>query len=168
MTLQTGFPPALHGSPHTLILGSMPGVKSLNEVQYYAHPRNLFWPIMASLYDIDASLPYEARINALNIAGVALWDVVHQCVRPGSLDSDIQKESVVPNAIPELLAKHDSIKTIGFNGQTSEKLFKRHFPELLSNASWTFVTLPSTSPAHASLSFEDKRAQWQAGLLLNQ
>jgi TDG/mug DNA glycosylase family protein len=165
MMIQTGFPPALQGQPHTLILGSMPGVKSLDEVQYYAHPRNRFWSIVEKLYDIDAALPYEERLFALNKAGVALWDVVHQCIRPGSLDSNIQKESVVPNAIPELLNTNPSIQVIGFNGQASATLFKRHFPQLFKNPVYRYVILPSSSPAHAALSFEKKTEQWRRALL---
>jgi TDG/mug DNA glycosylase family protein len=165
MTVQTGFPPALVEEPHTLILGSMPGVKSLDEVQYYAHPRNRFWPIMEVLYGVDCTQAYQDRLDALNQKGVALWDVVHQCVRPGSLDSNIQSKSVIPNAIPELLTQHPSIRIVGFNGQASAKLFKRHFPSLLEDSHIEWVVLPSTSPAHASISFEEKTALWKAALL---
>jgi TDG/mug DNA glycosylase family protein len=155
-----------------LILGSMPGVKSLQEQQYYAHPRNTFWRIMGELFDfkpgeldsesgkLKSNTNYQSRLALLQEHGIALWDVAHQCIRPGSLDSEIDRHSVIPNKIPALLATCPHIQTICFNGQTAAKMFKQHFPDLLKNPELRFVTLPSTSPAHASLTFIDKLNAW--------
>jgi len=96
-SIVTSFPPIAKPSASILILGSMPGIASLEATQYYAHPRNAFWPIMADLYGFEVTLPYPARIEALKAANVALWDVLQQCERQGSLDSAIKKASRIPN-----------------------------------------------------------------------
>ena len=83
------FPPIASPDARILILGSMPGRASLAAGQYYAHPRNAFWPIMGSLLDFDASRDYPARVDALKVAGIAVWDILDSCHRPGSLDSAI-------------------------------------------------------------------------------
>jgi len=94
-----GFPPLLGESPHTLVLGSFPSVASLAAQQYYAHPRNAFWPIMGMLLGFDATLPYPERTRALTACGIALWDVIASCHRPGSRDDAIVGPSVEPNDI---------------------------------------------------------------------
>lgn len=138
----------------------MPGVKSLQEQQYYAHPRNAFWQIMKCLLELDDDLDYTHSLGLIQMHGIALWDVAYQCIRPGSLDSEIDRNSVIPNEIARLLIANPTIQTICFNGQTAEKLFKRHFPSLLASPEITFITLPSTSPAHASMKFADKLDAW--------
>ncbi|MDO6452753.1 DNA-deoxyinosine glycosylase [Neptunomonas phycophila] len=154
------FDAAIGDDPHLLILGSIPGVKSLQEHAYYAHPRNAFWPIMTHLYQLDSHAPYQEKLSQLNAAGVALWDVAQECVRPGSLDSNIKQNSVIANPIQALLTQYPSINAIAFNGQAAAKLFKRHHSALLENELFQFYTLPSTSPAHASLNFEAKLKAW--------
>lgn len=159
------FKPVLRPEAKLLILGSMPGVKSLQEQQYYAHPRNAFWQIMQSLFEFDhveigSQKNYEHRLELIQTQGIALWDVAYQCIRPGSLDSEIDRDSVIPNEIATLLKENPSIQTICFNGQTAAKLFKRHFPSLPASPGITFITLPSTSPAHASINFADKLEAW--------
>ena len=84
------FPPLVAPGCRVLVLGSMPSVASLDRQEYYGHARNAFWPLMAGLFGFDATAPYEARCLALTSAGVAVWDVLHACVRPGSLDSSIR------------------------------------------------------------------------------
>lgn len=143
-----------------LILGSMPGIKSLQEQQYYAHPRNSFWKIMCELWALPHDLNYQSRLLKIQTQGISLWDVAHQCIRPGSLDSKIDQKSVIPNAIPALLTTHPGIHTICFNGQAAAKLFKQHFPDLLAAPHLSYITLPSTSPAHASMTFADKLKAW--------
>ena len=138
----------------------MPGVKSLQEQEYYAHPRNAFWQIMKCLLEFDDGLDYTRRLALIQMHGIALWDVAYQCIRPGSLDSEIERNSVIPNEIARLLKATPTITTVCFNGQTAEKLFKRHFPRLLASAGINFITLPSTSPAHASMKFADKLDAW--------
>ena len=95
-----------------MVLGSMPGVRSLEQQQYYAHPRNAFWPIMAQVFGFDPALPYKERLQHLQLHGVALWDVLAQCHRPGSLDSSIQKEGLVCNDFAGFLSQHSSVKRI--------------------------------------------------------
>ena len=143
-----------------LILGSMPGVKSLEAGQYYAHPRNAFWPIMAGICGFSAALPYARRALALKQSGVALWDVLRTCVRPGSLDSAIMKGSCVPNDLPNFLSRHPHIKLVGFNGSEAENLFHRCVLPQLDAGDLRFVRLPSTSPAH-TLPIAKKAVVWR-------
>lgn len=159
----TGFPPVVATAPRVLILGSMPGDASLGAQQYYAHPRNAFWPIMQQLFGIDASLSYDERIDGLKSGRVALWDVVHQCRRPGSLDSSIQGGSVVVNDIAGLLAQYPGIVAVFCNGGTAWQLLQRHF---LSQRSAMRINipvhrLPSTSPANARMTLRQKCVEWQ-------
>jgi hypoxanthine-DNA glycosylase len=161
------FPPVEGKNPRLLILGTMPGKKSLQEQQYYAHPRNAFWPIMGELFGIDPTALYAQRLQQLAARGVVLWDVLQSCVRRSSLDADIEIDSIVPNAIPELLARHRSIRRVCFNGSTAAKLFRTHIqPRLPINAgSFDYLTLPSTSPAHAGISFTAKLEAWRQLLI---
>ncbi|MDJ0393163.1 DNA-deoxyinosine glycosylase [Rhodococcus sp. G-MC3] len=158
MTTVHSFAPIIDDASHTLILGSMPGVASLEANQYYAHPRNAFWPIMASALDFDPTLPYEERTAALLRNGIAVWDVLKLCTRHGSLDSAIVESSIVANDFAELLRRHPSIDRIFFNGAKAESSFVRHVAPLGDRL--TLIRLPSTSPAHASLSFSDKLDAW--------
>ena len=156
------FPPIATADSHTLILGSMPGVLSLQRQQYYAHPRNAFWTIMGELLAFDPQLPYEQRIAALTGAGIALWDVLQSCHRPGSLDADIAKETAVPNDFARFFAKHPHIRRIFFNGATAEAMFlKRALPTLYGSGQFQMARLPSTSPAHAGLSIKEKLLRWK-------
>lgn len=143
-----------------LILGSMPGAVSLAQQQYYAHPRNLFWPIMAQLCQFDASAAYGEKLQQLTASGIALWDVIDSCQRQGSLDSAIRDEQV--NDFATFLAEHRNIRAIGFNGAKAWHSYKRYvLPTQSIPAHIALLQLPSTSPAHAAVSFEQKLAQWQ-------
>ena len=146
-----------------LILGSMPGVASLRAGQYYAHPQNRFWAIMGRLLSFDpVQTPYDKRVDSLNRAGIALWDVLQSCERAGSLDSSIRRETQVVNDFPGFLAAHPKIHRIYFNGAHAEQTFRRYVCPLLSDdTNLELIRLPSTSPAHASLSFDDKLALWK-------
>ena len=145
-----------------LILGSMPGVTSLKAQQYYAHPRNLFWDIMGELFGFNPRLPYSERLEQLQSNRIALWDVAHQCERPGSLDSNINSKSVIANDFNALFQSSPQIRAIYFNGQKAAQLYQRLVvPTLPENfQSLPRQILPSTSPAHASLSREEKLKQW--------
>lgn len=158
------FPPIIDAGATQLILGSMPGVASLAAGRYYAHPQNAFWRIMGEVLGIAADAPYGERVLALQRAGIALWDVLASCERPGSLDSAIKRDSEQANDIPGLLAMHTHIKQILFNGGAAEATFRRHHAAVLRRPDLSFVRLPSTSPAHASLRFEQKCAVWRAAL----
>ena len=154
------FAPIDGESPRILILGSIPGIQSLTARQYYAHPRNSFWRIMAAIVGFPVTATYEERIDALKIAGIALWDVLHSCIREGSLDADILPESVTANDVQHFLARHSSIEVVCFNGAAAEKCYKLHVLPKLKNSPVSYVRLPSTSPAHASLTFDQKVAAW--------
>ncbi|MBL0028691.1 MAG: DNA-deoxyinosine glycosylase [Rhodanobacteraceae bacterium] len=151
------FPPLIAAHARVLILGSMPGVASLRAQQYYAHPRNQFWPILGELLGFDPSADYALRVQALHRAGIAVWDVLAECERDGSLDSAIDTMSEQPNDVPGLLAAHPSIRRILFNGHKAASSLRRHFP------GWSVegTVLPSTSPAHASIAASGKSEIWR-------
>src|SRR4029450_6263182 len=100
------FPAISDPASRVLILGSMPGKASLRARQYYAHPQNAFWKIIAELLELDAAAPYELRLEALRARGVALWDVMKSCTRESSLDSDVIESSIVPNAFASFFRAH--------------------------------------------------------------
>jgi len=153
--LLTGLAPVIDADTRILILGSFPGAKSLAAAQYYAHPRNQFWPLVSNLVGEDlAALPYVERLPRLLAHGVGLWDVLGACEREGSLDSAIRKPAA--NDFERLHALCPALKTVGFNGQTSGK-----FVPQFAAAGYRTVVLPSSSPAHMTLSFEQKLAIWR-------
>ncbi|MGD8236191.1 MAG: DNA-deoxyinosine glycosylase [Chromatiales bacterium] len=164
--LLTSFPPVVGHGPHTLILGSMPGERSLQEQRYYAYPQNSFWPIMARICGFSADAAYHARLEALKQAGFALWDVLQQCAREGSLDSAISKRTEVPNDITGLLDANQTIDRICFNGAKAEESFRRHLLKSLpEERDFRLIRLPSTSPAHAGMRFEEKLDIWRESLV---
>lgn len=168
MSNALGFPPLVGESPRVLILGSLPGQASLRAQAYYAMPRNAFWPILATVIGTPADAQYTSRCAALVDKGIALWDVCASARRQGSLDADIERDSVEPNPLGRLLTDHSSIQAILFNGQAAAALYARHVIQTLSPvaAALPRITLPSTSPAHARLSFQRKAAQWHASLAM--
>lgn len=162
MSLISGFPPVVSTDAKVLILGSMPGQASLDATQYYAHPRNAFWPIICQLFNVTREIDYEQRLALLQKNRIALWDVMRHCVREGSLDSSIEQSSVVANNFAGLFSDYPSIHYLFFNGTQAEVTFKRHVSGTLPDeVSFEMQRLPSTSPAHAAISFEQKLAQWQ-------
>ncbi|MCZ8164420.1 DNA-deoxyinosine glycosylase [Silanimonas sp.] len=164
MSRIASFAPAIPAVPRALVLGSMPGVASLRAGQYYAHPRNAFWPLMQALFAVPSRAPYAERLAALGEAGVALWDVLAECEREGSLDSAIAPASVAVNDITGLLASHVGLRVIALNGGTAARLFDRHVAPALAArlAAMRVLRLPSTSPAHAARSFVEKADAWAA------
>ena len=149
------FPPSESPDARVLILGSMPGGESLRRQQYYAFPHNVFWRIAGTLFDFPHDAPYEERLARLREAGVALWDVLSECEREGSLDTAIR--SPEPNDIPGLLARQPHIELICCNGSAAFNCLRRFFPHLPVPA----VRLPSTSPAAARYTYEQKLAAWR-------
>ena len=137
------FPPIVSDNSKVLILGSMPGEASLKAGQYYAHLRNAFWRIMGELFGADPSLLYHERVVRLKQVGVALWDSLQACVRPGSLDASITEE--VANDFPAFFAKYPGISHVYFNGSKAETAFRRHALPLLPGTQHGFTRLPSTS-----------------------
>lgn len=163
MSRLQAFPPLASGDAHTLILGSMPGMASLAAGQYYAHPRNLFWPIVAEVLGIPADLPYAERTRRLRTQGFALWDVLGACRRPGSLDASIERDSIEVNDFAAFLAEHSRIGRIFFNGTAAERMFRqRTLPTLPFHGEIQMFRLPSTSPANASIPYPHKLAAWKA------
>ncbi len=156
------FPPVSSTSATRLVLGSMPGKASLAANQYYAHPRNYFWPIMESVLNVPLHAPYEVRCQTLIKRRVALWDVLKACIRTSSLDSDIVESSIVANDFEAFLSTHSDIETIIFNGAMAERSYLRHVQPNLpdSFARIRLVRLPSTSPANASIPFDVKQRRW--------
>ncbi len=147
-----------------LILGSMPGVASLTAGRYYAHPRNMFWPIMGGLIGAGPELAYAERLARLKAHGIALWDVLESCVRAGSLDANIDEGTLVPNDFAAFFKKHQHINRVFFNGAKAEQSFRRHAMPHLALAQGRglhYTRLPSTSPAHAARSLAQKRAAWR-------
>ena len=152
------FKPSIDNNSKVLILGSMPGVKSLEEQQYYAHPQNRFWKVMGTICN-QPNLPdfdYDMKLKTLLNNNIALWDTIKSCKREGSLDSDIQNET--PNDIKSLLKKYPNIKTICLNGNKSYSAFKKYFPNLLEK--YNCFKMPSTSHANARYSLDKLIEEW--------
>ncbi len=162
MPRATGFAPIEDASATVLILGSMPGKASLAAGEYYAHPRNHFWPIMGALVGAHPGLSYEERLRMLKASGIALWDVLKSCVRNGSLDAHIEEASVIPNDFNAFFLRHPDIACLFFNGAKAEQCFRRHVQPLLESRPLQYRRLPSTSPANAGPSYEKKRDVWRA------
>jgi hypoxanthine-DNA glycosylase len=163
MTHVRGFPPLARADARLLILGSMPSRESLARQQYYAHPRNSFWPILTELLDIDDD-SYAQRTAQVVLRGIAIWDVLQACYRSGSLDSAIDERSIVTNDFPDFFRRHRRIRRVFFNGAKAESVYLRHVLPGLSGAATDLhlQRLPSTSPAHAGMSLEQKKAAWRA------
>ena len=157
------FPPIEDARARVLVLGSMPGGASLAAGKYYAHPRNLFWPIMLDLLGAEPGLPYAGRTRLLNANGIALWDVLESCVREGSLDTAIEDDTIVPNDFESFYRKHPKVERVFFNGAKAEAAYKRHVHASMEGVGGprAYFRLPSTSPAHASRSFAQKLEAWR-------
>jgi TDG/mug DNA glycosylase family protein len=154
-----GFPPIARADARVLILGSLPGQASLRAQEYYAHPRNAFWTLMKTIAGADGD--YGARCEALKAHGIAVWDVLSSSVRPGSLDADIDLATARPNDFGRFFAGHVDIRLVCFNGRKAEAMFRKLVQPTVPQASFETALLPSTSPAHASLSVAEKLATWR-------
>lgn len=158
--LLSGLAPLAQPGARVLILGSMPGAESLARQQYYAHPRNLFWPLMSELTGLDASSPYQQKMHALTRRGIAVWDVIASCQRSGSLDSAIRNEQV--NDFAAFFKSQPDLAVIAFNGAKAWQSFKRHVVTAGSvPANVKLISMPSTSPAHAAMTYDEKLQHWQ-------
>jgi len=159
------FPPIARPGSRVLILGSMPGQRSLQASQYYAHPQNAFWPVVGACCGLPPDLPYAERTRLLVARGIALWDVLQSCDREGSLDSDIVGASARPNDFTRFFASHRRIGTVLCNGGTSFQKFERLVLPTLGERgeSLRIVRMPSTSPAH-TLPRARKLAAWREAL----
>jgi hypoxanthine-DNA glycosylase len=151
------FPPIVDANARVLVLGTLPGEESLRRQEYYAHPRNLFWPILFALCGGVSQIDYAAKLAFAKNHRVALWDVCARAERAGSADATIRRER--PNAIETLLDAHPRIGAVAFNGAGARRLYDRHFRRRPAIA---YLALPSTSPAYAGLDFAAKLERWQA------
>ncbi len=156
--MHQSFPPVIDSNAKVLILGSMPGMDSLRQQQYYAFKHNVFWRIMGELFAFEITQPYPERLKALQRARIGLWDTLAYCERKGSLDTHIQHPQ--PNAIPQLLELYPQIQKICCNGTSSGKYLKKFFPHL----NIEIEVLPSTSPAAAIYTYQQKLTAWKKAL----
>lgn len=157
-----GFPPIADERATVLILGTMPGEESLKKNEYYGNPRNMFWKIMARLLEFEYTAIYEERTRILKNNKIALWDVMQACERQGSLDSAIIDSTIEENDFVSFYSSHLDIRHVFFNGTKAEKEYrKRVLPRLSAEAKGIESSrLPSTSPAMARLSFDEKLLEW--------
>ena len=145
-----------------LVLGSMPGVASLQAGQYYAHPRNRFWPVLGALCGFDPGQPYPLRLAALHDAGAGLWDVLAGCRRQGSLDAAIERDSERPVDLAGQLELWPALVVVACNGGAAWQLYQRHLQPAVSalRPGLEVFALPSTSPANASWSLPALQQRW--------
>ena len=153
--LSHSFSPLIYKDAEILILGSLPGKKSIELKEYYGHPRNRIWKILSTITDSDLPNDYDSKKTFLQKNKIGLWDVASSAERKGSLDSNIKKE--IPNDVDSLLREFPSIKVIGFNGKKSESMYNKFF---ILNKSIKYVSLPSSSPANMAISFNDICNRW--------
>jgi len=158
------FPPIIGRQPSILILGSMPSQISLNEQRYYANPNNAFWWLMSQLVGFSLDLSYAQCCQCLKDAGIAVWDVLYDCERVGSLDNNIVRESEQANDIAALIKKHPSLTKIGFNGRAAESIFGRHIKLDDPSLAIALRLLPSSSSAHARKTKQQKLQAWRLAL----
>ncbi len=156
MTRKAGFPAVVDAGTRVLILGSLPGEASLALAQYYGNPRNAFWRLMEGVLGAPlVCLGYEDRLATLLARGVGLWDVIAQAERPGSLDAAIRDPAA--NDLAALIDTLPNLRGVAFNGGTAARLGSRLIGDRVAT-----LALPSSSPAHAARSFEDKARAWKA------
>jgi hypoxanthine-DNA glycosylase len=155
MKILRSFKPIIDENSRILILGSMPGPEALRRKEYYGFPGNHFWPILFEIFDARFCEDYRKKTAFLRENRIALWDVVGACVRPTALDSHIR--NVQPNPVPALVKKYPRIQKIFLNGRLAQRLFYKYFDRVIGLPA---AYLPSTSPAHASMSYDQKRKRW--------
>ena len=150
------FDPISNSDTTILILGTMPGDKSLELGEYYGHSRNRFWKIISTITDNDLPLTYRDKKALLLKNKIGIWDVAHKANRKGSLDSAIENEE--PNDLDGFIARHKNLKVIGFNGTKSQALFDKYFDR---QSGLKYISLPSTSPANTGIDFDNICKQWR-------
>ncbi|HWF77301.1 MAG TPA: DNA-deoxyinosine glycosylase [Caulobacteraceae bacterium] len=151
---KSSFAPVADAGARLLVLGSLPGEMSLRIGQYYGNPQNQFWRLMGAALGRELPGVYEARLEVLQGAGVALWDVVRSAVRPGSLDGRIRDHQ--PNPLADFAATLPRLRAVAFNGKTAAAIGARALADV---AKLELMALPSSSPAY-TLAFERKAEAW--------
>ncbi|MEP7063684.1 MAG: DNA-deoxyinosine glycosylase [Betaproteobacteria bacterium] len=150
-----GLAPVIGRDARVLILGSFPGAASLAARQYYAHPRNHFWPVLgAILQEPLPALAYRERLRRLRAHRVGVWDTIVACERRGSLDADIR--NALQGEIARVTGVARGLRLVCFNGVTAARA-----EGAWRDAGFATLRLPSTSPAHTR-ALADKIAAWQA------
>jgi hypoxanthine-DNA glycosylase len=153
---KTSFDPISDSDTVVLILGTIPGKKSIELGEYYGHPRNCFWKIISTITNKNIPFTYSDKIELLLKSKIGIWDVAHKANRKGSLDNTIK--SVEPNDLDKFIAEHKNLKVICFNGKKSEELFNKYFNR---KSNLKYIPLPSTSPANTHIDFDNKCKLWQ-------
>ncbi len=153
---KTSFDPISNLDTTVLILGTIPGDKSLELGEYYGHSRNRFWKVISTITNNDLPHAYSDKKELLIKSKIGIWDVAHKANRKGSLDSAIQDEE--PNDLDNFIARHKDLKVIGFNGTKSQVLFDKYFSR---KSGIKYISLPSTSPANTSIDFENICNVWR-------
>lgn len=149
------FPPILNQNTRILFLGSFPSIASFEHSFYYAHSRNSFWPIIEAIFDVSLETNEAKKAFCLKTM-IGLWDVIGSCERSNSSDTNLK--NCIPNDFEKLLSDYPKIQVLAFTGKKSHDLFQKYFKEL----SIERVLLPSTSPAHASMTRDDKSKHYKA------
>lgn len=158
MTRLSGFPPVIDQHTRVLILGSFPSAASLAAGQYYAHPQNQFWRVLGTVLGQELkAMPYAARLKAVTAAGMGIWDIYASCERSGSLDSAIREATA--NDFAALAESAPLLRRICFNGRMAARRIRE-----IQALGFDAVVLPSTSPAHAGMSIDEKLARWRDAL----
>ncbi len=162
--ISTGFDPITAPHATVLILGSLPSRLSLQKQEYYGNPQNAFWHVMGELYDAGPDIPYPNRADRLRCNGIAVWDVLQSSVRPGSMDAAIDLTSATPNDFQTFFVEHPMLELLCFNGKKAAELYRRLVaPQgIRSIENIEFRTMPSTSPAYASMKLDVKVRLWSA------
>lgn len=155
MQTKQSFLPLENATAEVLILGSIPGDRSIELQQYYGHPQNRFWRVIASVIGSELPLDYDARQQMLLVNRIALWDVARQADRVGSLDSAIRNEE--PNDIKTFITQHPMLKIIAFNGKKAEQLYDKYFER---STHIKYLSLHSTSPANAACKINELQEKW--------
>ena len=151
------FEPVYTPQARVLIVGSMPSIKSLADAQYYAHPRNAFWPVMFDVFGVEPTRDYEAKKALIRDNGLALWDVAEACEREGSLDSNMR--DITYNDFASLFERCPHIRTVLCNGGTAHSLFMKSGYAQGKNV----IRMPSTSPAY-TMPYAKKLESWKETL----
>lgn len=151
-----GLPPVVTRATRLLVLGSFPGVASLQAQQYYGHPRNQFWRLLSMLWDVDlVGADYPQRLAEVRRRGLGLWDIYASCRRQGSLDQAIEDAEF--NDLASLRRLAPKLQVVAHNGGESARAMRQ-----VASLGYAVLRLPSTSPANASWSFDRKLQAWRA------
>ena len=163
-SISTGFDPIASTDARVLILGSLPSQQSLRKHEYYGNPRNVFWRVMGELFGAGPDLSYPNRAANLRRCGIAVWDVLRSSVRPGSMDAAIDLATATPNDFQTFFVEHPMLELLCFSGKKAAELYRRLVvPQRISTIDKIeFRTMPSTSPAYASMSLDEKVRHWSA------